>query len=356
MPEPPTRVVCWFNQPMPYVVARFDAVAKRGSIEFAAWFRSVRQSDRSWDVDETEWKFAARYLPARRLLGIPLRGPMPELLHTSPDVFVLEHDRPNPALGGIAGQVVAKRLAFRVLPNLDAWSHCTRWREAAKHLLFRTADGVKVAGPDRWALAMRYGAESFGASVVRRSIHLARYGTARAMTPEERATRRSAVGPSGCVFLFAGRSWRGKNLDELFTAYRNLESQLEDKVSLLIVGDGVDEARCRRLFDSLPRVVLPGFVQPVELPQWSALADCLVFPTHGNPKGPVVEDAFAAGLPVTVSDAAGDVCQRVPEGDAGYVFPVGSADGLHRSMAKWAMDPVNRRTIANRAVELVRSK
>jgi glycosyltransferase involved in cell wall biosynthesis len=354
--ESRTRVVYWFNQPTPYVVARFNAVAERGSVEFEAWFSEVRQSDRSWDVDETEWKFPARYIPVRRLLGIPLRVPLAELLDTTPDVFVLEYDRLNQALGAVAGKVVAKRLTFRVLPNIDAWSHRTWWRESAKHLLFRTVDGVKIPGPDGQALAMRYGAEPFRASVVRQSIDLGRYGAARAMTPEEREARRSALGLSGCVFLFVGRLWQGKGLDELFTAYRKLELQMGDKVSLLVVGDGVDQTRYRPLFESLPRVVLPGFVQPVELPQWYALADCLVFPTHGDPNGLVVEEAFAAGLPVIVSDAAGDIHQRVPEGVAGYVFAVGSADELYRSMAKMAMDPVHRQSMADRAVELVKSK
>jgi glycosyltransferase involved in cell wall biosynthesis len=176
------------------------------------------------------------------------------------------------------------------------------------------------------------------------------------MTPEERETRRSALGLSGCVFLFVGRLWQGKGLDELFTAYRELESQMGDKVSLLIVGDGIDEARYRSMFSSLPRVVLPGFIQPVELPQWYALADSLVFPTHGDPNGLVVEEAFAAGLPVIVSDAAGDIHQRVPDGVAGYVFPVGSADELRQSMAKVAIDPVGRQVMADRVVELVSSK
>ena len=109
------------------------------------------------------------------------------------------------------------------------------------------------------------------------------------------------------MFVFVGRLWRGKGLDELLTAYRNLEAEVGDKISLLIIGDGVDERHYRRLFEPLPRVVMPGFVQPAELPGWYALADCLVFPTHGDPNGLVVEEALAAGLPVIVSDAAGDI-------------------------------------------------
>jgi len=350
------RVVYWFNQPTPYVVARFNAVAERGVVDLEAWFSEVRQSDRSWDVNEKEWKFPARYIPVRRLLGVPVRAPLPELLDSAPDVFVLEYDRLNLALGAVAGRAAAKSLGFRVLPNFDAWSHRTWWREAAKHLLFRSIDGVKVPGSNGQALATRYGAESNRISFVRQSIDLARYGAALTIDPKDRAARRSRLGLSGCVFLFVGRLWEGKGLDELFAAYRRLESEIGDMASLLIIGDGIDEARYRNLFGNLPRVVLPGFVQPAELPEWYALADCLVFPTHGDPNGLVVEEALAAGLPVVVSNAAGDIDQRVPEGIVGYVFPVGSVEGLYESMTKIAMDPAGRQAMARRAVQHVSDK
>ena len=117
-------------------------------------------------------------------------------------------------------------------------------------------------------------------------------------------------------------------------------AELGEKV-YFVIGDGVDESHYRELFTSLPRVVMPGFVQPAELPGWYALADCLVFPTHGDPNGLVVEEALAAGLPVIVTDAAGDIGSRVPEGVAGYVIPVGSADALRERMARIARSPAD---------------
>jgi glycosyltransferase involved in cell wall biosynthesis len=355
-PDARPRVVFWFNQPTPYVVARFNAVADRRVVDLEAWFSEARQSDRSWDVKESEWRFRARYIPSRRFAGIRLRIPLPELAQTRPDVFVLEYDRLNLAIGAVAGLVAARRLAFRVLPNFDAWSTRTWWREAAKHLLFRAVDGVKVPGPDGQALAERYGTEPQRASIVRQSVDLARYGGALEVPESERKEQRRALGLSGCVFMFVGRLWQGKGLDELLIAYRNLASELDDQVSLLVVGDGVDEAHYRQLFASLPRVVMPGFIQPAELPRWYALADCLVFPTHGDPNGLVIEEALAAGLPVIVSDAAGDVRRRVPDGVVGHVVPVGSAYDLQDAMGKLALDPAVRAVMAKGAPGLVAAK
>jgi glycosyltransferase involved in cell wall biosynthesis len=339
VPDTRPRVVYWFIQPTPYAVARFNAVADSGALDFEAWFSEVRQSDRSWEVDESQWRFPARYIPARRFLALRLRIPLPELAETRPDVFISENDRINLAIGAVAARAYARRLAFRILPNFDAWSHRTWWREASKHLLFRAADGVKVPGPDGKARAVRYGTEPHRASVVRQSIDLDLYGSARRVSASERAERRRSLGLSGCVFLYVGRLWKGKGLDELFRAYRDLEAELGDKVSLLVVGDGVDEAHYRRLFSTLPRVVMAGFVQPADLPAWYAVGDCLVFPTHGDPNGLVVEEALAAGLPVIVSDAAGDIRSRVLDGVSGYVFPVGSADELQERMSRLALGP-----------------
>lgn len=321
----PIRVLYWFNQPTPYVVARFNAAVQRPELDFRAVFSEVRQPDRSWDVDESAWKFPASYLGR---LKVPVR----ELIRLRPDVFLLEYDRGNLALGAVIGMGVARRVAFRVLPNFDAWSTRTWWREIGKHILFRAIDGAKVPGPDGAALAVRYGLPPERIAVVTQSIDVPHYGRSRAMSPDDRAARRERLGVAGCVFAYVGRVWAGKGLDELFAAYRLLRAVRAD-VSLLIIGDGVDYARYFSAESATPGVRFAGFVQPACLPEWYAISDVLVFPTHGDPNGLVVEEALAAGVPVIVSDAAGDIRSRVPA-SVGRVFPVGDAGALARAMVE----------------------
>ena len=79
--------------------------------------------------------------------------PVKELRRLRPDVFILEYDRWNLALGAVTGFATARRVAFRVLPNFDAWSQRTWWRELGKNVLFKAIDGAKVPGPDGAALA-----------------------------------------------------------------------------------------------------------------------------------------------------------------------------------------------------------
>jgi glycosyltransferase involved in cell wall biosynthesis len=259
-------------------------------------------------------------------------------------LFVLEYDRLNLVVGALAGRLLAHRIAFRVLPNFDAWSRRTWWREISKRLLFRAVDAAKVPGPDGARLAMRYGVPRSRTRAVRQSIDLDHYSTARSMTPRQRAQERRLLGLTGCVFIFVGRIWRGKGIDELVTAYTRLAAT--EDVSLVLVGDGVDELHYRQLTDGVPRVVFGGFVQPADLPCWYALADCLVFPTHGDPNGLVVEEALAAGLPLIVSDAAGDIRARLGDGEVGIVVPSGSAQDLEDAMRRIAVDPEYRKELA----------
>src|SRR5262249_6779449 len=156
-------------QPTPYFVERCNAIADRGNLDFEAWFNTRVEPDRSWDVDEVSWRFQARYVPTRSLVGWRHRLPIPELRELRPDLVVQEYDRMYLSVGFLAARALARRTAFRVLPNFDSWSDRTWWREASKQFVFRAVDGAKVPGPDGAALAARYGLPAARTSPVAQS-------------------------------------------------------------------------------------------------------------------------------------------------------------------------------------------
>lgn len=346
-------VVYWNNQPSPYFVDRLNAVVKRGTLDVEAWFNVVRTSERSWQVNEQDWLFRARYIPQRPFLGRMLNLPFPELKAAKPQVFISLYDRPQFALGSIAARAAAERTAYRVLPNYDTWSERTWWRELGKHLLFRALDGAKVPGPQGRALTMKYGLPEDRSFKVQQTIDVDHFARAHTMTPQERETRRTALGLRGCVFIYVGRLWAGKGLTYLVEAFRAVQGQLSD-VSLLLVGDGVEEAQYRAMVADLPRVAFTGFIQTKDMPEYYALADVMIFPTLGDPHGLVAEEAMAAGLPVICTENAGDIRLRLTDGEAGFIVPPADSAALADRMLRLAKDPVLRQTFIERGTAIVK--
>jgi glycosyltransferase involved in cell wall biosynthesis len=335
------KVVYWNNMPSPYFVERLNAVADRGNVDVEGWFCERLEPDRSWTVDESAFRFRYRYLPGGtvslpRLGRHRLNAPLPLIGRSRPDLLVSLYSEPTFLLGWWLARTAGVRTAFRVLPTYDAWIRRTSTKERMKHWAFSRVDGVKV---------------------VRQSVDVSHWENGHIKWLPERELVRRELHLSGCVFICVGRLWRGKGLDDLFDAYGALEGQ-GSAVSLLLVGDGTDEARYRQLVQDrgLRGVVFAGFLQQDELPRLYAAADVLVFPTLGDPNGLVVEEAMASHLPVISSNSAGDIQTRLPEGVAGHVVPTRDAVSLRERMADLAKDPKLRAQMGEAAASIVAAK
>jgi glycosyltransferase involved in cell wall biosynthesis len=356
------RAVYWNNIPSPYTVERLNEVARRGNVELEVWFTSRTHRDRSWEVDETTWEFPFRYLHG---LSVPLRrgGSQFELRsplvvgRSRPDLLVSLYAEPVYLAGWTFARTLGIRTAFRVLPTYDSWVRRSPAKEAAKRYIFARVDGVKVPGPDGAAYAQKYGVPRERIHSVTQSIDVDRFRNARHRWLPERDALRAQLGVDGCVFLYVGRLVDGKGLRTLLDAYR-LVARGASRVSLLLVGDGADEAEYRRLAErrGLPNVRFGGFVQQADIPRVYAVADVFVFPTLGDPNGVVVEEAMASSLPVIASAAAGDIKVRVPEGRAGFVVPPANAIELADRMTRLAAAEELRRRFAAVAQEHVAGK
>ncbi|MEA2511551.1 MAG: hypothetical protein QOJ59_1038 [Thermomicrobiales bacterium] len=335
-------IIYWNNIPTPYVVGRFNSVATRGNLHFEAWFSECREPDRSWAVVESDWAFPARYICPKVVGGRTLHLPVAELNLTRPDLLVCLYGSPSFALGALAARASGARVAFRALPTFETWVPRSRRRELSKRFLFRAVDGAKVPGPEGAAYAQRYGLPPDRLFSVTQTVDVEHYARAMTLRADERERRREELGLTGTVFLYVGRLWKKKGLDDLFAAYSAARESHAD-MSLLVIGDGVDQERYRTQFMNLPGVHFVDFVQPADLPFWYALADVLVLPTLGDPHGLVVEEAMAAGLPVICTEAAGDIRRRLPDGEAGFIVPPNCPSKLAERMLHLARDEELRR-------------
>jgi GT2 family glycosyltransferase/glycosyltransferase involved in cell wall biosynthesis len=135
---------------------------------------------------------------------------------------------------------------------------------------------------------------------------------------------RQSLGLPAQYFLSICRFVEEKNLDRLLRAYAAYRARAGASAwKLVLLGDGPLKAAITAQRDELglpADVLLPGFKQYPELPQYYGLAGAFVLPSLTEPWGLVVNEAMAAGLPVVVSDRCGCASDLVRPGENGFTF------------------------------------
>jgi glycosyltransferase involved in cell wall biosynthesis len=349
------RVAYWNNVPAPYMVDRFDAVVRRGTLNFEAWFSELDTPERSWRVDPNAWTFAHRLARVRRvgglLVGLPPRIPAAEW----PDLVVSLYAEPPYLLGLLQSRLRGGRSALWVEVTFDSWVRRSRAKESLKRRVFAAADGILTVGQDGRAYARKYGAEDARIHYLPHVVDARRFALEAAEDEAGPNRLRAELGLSGVTFVYVGRLWSGKGVADLIAAFAIARRSSKLDLSLLLVGDGPDEAalRSRCAADGLQGVVFAGFHQQDELAAFYAASDVFVFPTLGDPYGLVVDEAMACSLPVLSSTAAGEIGRRVTNGVTGFLFKSGDVTTLAEHMVHLAEDRVLRRAMGARAASRV---
>jgi glycosyltransferase involved in cell wall biosynthesis len=350
------RVVYWNNIPAPYNVARFNALARRGNLDFEAWFNERQPSERSWDVEESTWEFRYRYLPSVGLHGRGMNLPWPLIGSNPPDLLVSLYGEPGFLLGWSIARRRGIRTAFWSEVTFDRWVQRRRWKEAIKRYIFPRADGIITVDADGRDFARRYGAREDRIFFAPHAIDAQHFIDGREAGLAERERMRRELGIRGLTFINVGRWWWGKGLDHLLDAFAVLQRRLEGEVSLLLVGDGPEERRLRQRCaeEGLRNVVLLGFQQQSELPRYYTMADVFVFPTLGDPYGMVINEAMACSLPIITTTAAGEAGYRVEDGVNGFYVPPANSAALLDRMEALARDPALRQQMGEASLARIR--
>lgn len=156
-------------------------------------------------------------------------------------------------------------------------------------------------------------------------------------------------------FLYVGRLVQAKGVFDLVEAYSQLDDETRAEVGLVFVGEGADRpALMERASRIAPGTIqFPGFIDREQLPEFYALADVLIFPTHSDPWGLVVNEAMSCSLPVIVTSIAGCVADLVQDGWNGFVVPPEDPSQLAVAMARLAADSELQRDMGSRSRERV---
>jgi glycosyltransferase involved in cell wall biosynthesis len=132
-------------------------------------------------------------------------------------------------------------------------------------------------------------------------------------------------------FLFVGKLIGRKRPDLLLTAVERLTSE-GHAVGALFAGSGALQTQLENQMvrAGLSDVEFLGFVNQTELPWVYAAADVFVLPSTTDPRGAVINEAMASGLPVVISEGTGSwgFGDLVIHGENGFVFPRDQLDEL----------------------------
>jgi glycosyltransferase involved in cell wall biosynthesis len=332
----------------PYRIPVFNALAAHPEIDLHVLF--LAETDpalRQWHVYKDEIRFAYEVLPSfrQRLGGFNLllnQGVAASLQRLQPGVILCGGYN---YLASWQAAYWARRMRVPFLLWVESTSADQRRGhasvEALKRHFLRLCTGFVVAG-----LSSRQYMRQFG--IADRLIFMApdavdneffRKG-AEAARGNSRALREQLRLPPR-YFLNVGRLIAVKGVFDLLEAYAKLEAQLRENVSLVFVGDGVAkpelEARARQIAPG--HVDFRGFLQRDDLPAVYALAETLVFPTHSDPWGLVVNEAMACGLPVIATDVAGCTPDLVLDSVTGWVVPANNPARLAEALSRVSTHP-----------------
>ncbi len=127
-------------------------------------------------------------------------------------------------------------------------------------------------------------------------------------------------------FIFVGRYAESKGIQDLWSAFIEVQEEKETNWELWCLGTGdippIEHPKVRHF----------GFIQPNQLNEYLKLAGVFVLPSHFEPWGVVVHEFASAGFPIICSDKVGAKVDFVQDNYNGYVYPSGNISELKNTL------------------------
>ncbi len=357
------RVVILTEIIAPYRIPVFNALAQYPEFDLHVIFLAETDPTlRDWLIYKDEMRFSYQILPSwRRRIGkynlLLNWGLRRALLRASPNVIIC---------GG-----------YNYIASWESlwWAHVHRahfmvWVESTAmdlrggHVLVeflkakfvRHCDALIVAGKSSFDYMRSFGTGKGRIFAAPDAVDNAFFEQQAELSRRNEVELRQAMRLPQRFFLFVGRLVKGKGVFDLLRAYGTLAPDLRSKMGLVFVGDGTVRGELERQASALSpgSVQFAGFAHREQLAVYYALAEALVFPTHTDPWGLVVNEAMACGLPIICSSAAGCAADLVEDHWNGRVVPPEDAGQLASAMEDLSQQAELRALMSRRSRERIR--
>ncbi|HEV7921142.1 MAG TPA: glycosyltransferase family 4 protein [Thermoanaerobaculia bacterium] len=310
----------------------------------------------AWDVEKLLTGYRHRFL--RNLSGLDAKRPflrmlnpgiVPAILRGRFDavIFMIGWGSATAWLGFLACRL--SRTPFFLFGDSSFPPPPRAVRDRLLRAVFRQASGFMTSGKLNADYYAHYGADRNRFFPMPFAIDNDRFAAAAQLTPIEREElrQRHGIGPEEVAIGFSGKLVERKDPRTLVDAFARMRRR--EQARLVFIGDGP----LRPELEKTDRTRFLGFVNQTDLPHAYAMCDVLVLPSRFEPRGLVVNEAMACGLPVIASDRVGAVGDLVQDGENGFVFPAGDAVTLAARLDRIVEDAPLRKRMARRSKELI---
>ena len=318
------------NIPTPYRTAFFDALAEAAACagkRFHVLYCAKTEPGRHWPYDPSKMKHAHTVLRGFHpsLTGIQAHlnpGVLAELNLLKPDTILLAGawNTPTMLIAGLNIYSPAPRRFFWSEGHADAALHKSGLIAWLRRRVYRTFDGFAVpnAKSAEWAIAQ--------AGSARPVVNLPNAIDAaffKRPSGDARSSARQKLGlpAEGRVLVQVSALTERKGVLPLAKTFLGLSDADRAGARLVFVGEGEQRSELEVLAaQSAGSIRLLGQLPPEEVRQVLWAADTFVLNTRLDPNPLSAIEASAAGLPVVMSAAAGNVSEIVEAPNAGFVI------------------------------------
>jgi len=318
------------NIPTPYRTAFFDALAEeaaRAGKRFHVLYCAKTEPGRHWPYDDSKMRHAHTVLRGFHpsLAGVHAHlnpGVLAELNLLKPDTLIIAGawNTPTMLVAGLNIYSPHPRRYFWSEGHADAALHKGGLIAWLRRRMYRTFDGFAVpnAKSAEWALAQAGGASPI--VTLPNAIDAKFFARP---SPSARAESRRAIGleGEGRVLVQVSALTDRKGVVELAGKFLSLPEAERRGAKLLFVGEGDRRAALESLAaKSAGAIRVLGQLPPEEVRRVLWAADAFVLNARLDPNPLSAIEAAAAGLPVVMSAAAGNIHEIVEVPNAGFVI------------------------------------
>ena len=351
------------NIPTPYRTAFFDALAEeaaRAGKRFHVLYCAKTEPGRHWPYDASKIRHAHAVLRGFHpsCLGIHAHlnpGVLAELNLLKPDTLILagSWNTPTILIAGLNIYSPPPRRFFWSEGHADAVLHKSGLIAWLRRRMYRTFDGFAVpnAKSAEWALAQAGGPRP----IVTLPNAIDAQFFARPSGARDEARRALGLEGEGRVLVQVSALTERKGVMELAKAFLALPPENRRGAKMVFVGEGELRPQLEALAaESAGAIRVLGQLPPEEVRRVLWASDAFVLNTRLDPNPLSAIEAAAAGLPVVMSAAAGNIHEVVEDPKTGFVIR-DISDPSDALRAVLAASDAQLAEMGTRAVELART-